>query len=268
MNFRTWLWWSTFNFARVVFEEPHESRELLRTYLEQSRELGLSRLQLFDFPAWLASQHVSGMAAGVPWITFGAARSLGRIVNSGTRVLEYGSGGSTVYLSRRAKEVVSIEHDPEWANQVRQAVDNATTILLRQPEGETRDDPGDVSAFASSDPTFRAKSFRSYVMAAAAFPDGHFDVLIVDGRARPSALVYAQRKVRLGGAILLDDSDRPLYEAARRFAIDAGWPRQVFRGPKPASTSFAETTVWIKTSEPADVRVIDDSRAGGRIGDA
>jgi predicted O-methyltransferase YrrM len=58
-----------------------------------------------------------------PWIVPEAIQTLHYFVKPHHEVLEYGSGGSTLFFARRAKHVTSIENSPEWATQVMAAAD-------------------------------------------------------------------------------------------------------------------------------------------------
>lgn len=66
--------------------------------------------------------------------------------------------------------------------------------------------------------------------------------MAIDGRARPSCLAHAWRKVKPGGHLLLDDSEREHYAAAARPL--AGWPRRDLFGPGPYLRIFFRTTIW------------------------
>ncbi|HEY0953010.1 MAG TPA: hypothetical protein VGD85_22645, partial [Nocardioides sp.] len=68
--------------------------------------------------SWLAIYDLDDMLAlDVPWWTFAAADAVEDFLRArpGARVLEWGSGASTVWLARRAGSVVTVEHDPAWA---------------------------------------------------------------------------------------------------------------------------------------------------------
>lgn len=60
---------------------------------------------------------------GYPWLTPGAIMALELLLTKDFKVLELGSGGSTVFWARRCKSVRSFETDPEWANKVRPSVE-------------------------------------------------------------------------------------------------------------------------------------------------
>ncbi len=74
---------------------------------------------------------------GYPWITLGAIMEVERQANIEHNVLELGSGGSTIFFSRRCKSVKSYETVPKWAEKVRSALpqnSNATLIFGNEEE--------------------------------------------------------------------------------------------------------------------------------------
>lgn len=202
-----------------------------------------------DFLPWRALYDKSAIETGSPWITFGAQRFLDRAVSIKSRVFEYGTGGSTRFFARRVQQVVSVEHDPAWFDKVRYVVipyHNVDMILCEPTEpAEER--------YGSSDPAYAGKSFRDYVHAIDQFPDGRFDVVVVDGRSRVDAFIHAMPKVKPGGYIVLDDSERATYAEALEAARP--WHRQDFAGPKPFVVQFSRTTIWRRPA--ADV--VDDA---------
>src|SRR5438874_4881676 len=74
----------------------------------------------------------------IPWMPYRAARALNRIITREMRVLEFGSGGSTVWLARRAGSVHSIEHEIAWyeqmSDQLRKHRLTNVTYELRDPD--------------------------------------------------------------------------------------------------------------------------------------
>jgi hypothetical protein len=202
-----------------------------------------------DFPTWVRSQQGSALDAGDPWVTFGARRALERILTPSSQVFEFGTGGSTIFFAQRARQVVAVEHDPGWFELVEAAVRpyaNVELILVEpapmSPEVATLD----VRHYTSTDERYRGQWFRDYVRTIERFPDGHFDVVLVDGRCRVESFVHGSRKVRPGGWIVLDDSERAEYAEALR--VVAGWKRNRFGGPKPYVPQFVETTLWQRPS--------------------
>lgn len=176
---------------------------------------------------------------GSPWITFDALRWLDARLAPEMRVFEWGSGGSTIFFSARVREVVSVEHDPSWhalvAERLAALGRRNVELLLVPPEPvEPAAGPGARRVrFRSSDPAYAGFSFERYARAIEGYPDERFDVIVVDGRARVGCLELALAKVRPGGAIVVDNSERPDAAAALDALAAAGWAILHFAGPGP-----------------------------------
>jgi hypothetical protein len=188
---------------------------------------------------------------GVPWINFEARAYIEASLRPGDMVFEYGAGGSTVFYSRRAKRIVSVEHDLGWYNQVlevlkQQRIANCECHFvppeLHEGSGPDCDGP---ATYQSDSGAYEGASFRKYAAAIESFPDEFFDFVSIDGRARPACILHSRSKVRQGGYLLLDNSDRLHYQKAKELLT--GWTKHEFVGPGPYNAYFWETTVWRKT---------------------
>jgi predicted O-methyltransferase YrrM len=87
--------------------------------------------------------------------------------------------------------------------------------------------------------------FRSYVEAIDAYPDASFDLVVVDGRARPSCLRQAIPKLRPRGLLVLDNSDRDYYLTLSR-ALLSGFAELTQRGLTPGLVQWSQSTVFTK----------------------
>lgn len=188
-----------------------------------------------------------------PWVTIGAVRWLSTFLKREDLVFEWGSGGSTLFWGSRTKAVVTIEHDRSWFNHVQTAISSARLtncdIRLREPDGDEARFGASVSGssttYSSSFPPYEHVSFRRYVTEIDMYPDSFFDLISVDGRSRPSCITHAVKKVKPGGALLLDNSERTRYQAS--FELLQSWHRIDFTGPGIGPTfNVWSTTVWIK----------------------
>lgn len=206
-----------------------------------------------SFPRWLSNLNAgtNSLAGDQPWITFAAIRFLGKILTKDTCVFEYGVGGSTVFFARRARHVYSIEHDRIWAQKVIEAIESRglrnCQVRLIEPTSDDfprGKDPSDPDAYVSSDATFVGKSFKNYATAVDEYPDGYFDLILLDGRARPSCFKHAASKVRKGGFVILDNSERPHYSYIHQQMHSWNWIRHDFFGPGPHNSYFWQTCVW------------------------
>ena len=189
-----------------------------------------------------------------PWMCFPAIEQLERLLTRQSRVFEYGSGGSTIYFAQRAAEVVSIEHEPSWYQRVgaeleRQQLTNVRYQLI-EPVADAGFDASriaDPSAYVSDDPDYTGKTFRSYAQAIDNFPDRYFDLVVVDGRARPSCISHALEKVRPNGVLLLDQSERPYYLAKQLELLDpTRWRRARYLAPQAHYLHFTEATFFTR----------------------
>jgi hypothetical protein len=251
----------------------------LMTYAAQSRQWrraypgGLSMLELVrDFPAWLRCQKkgASPLTDARPWLTFPAIRFLERIVRKDMRVWEYGSGGSTLFFAARAAEVLSVEHDPEWVATVVETLrqsgrTNAHLKCIEPAEeaGAAGKDPADPEAYVSTHPPALGKTFRSYVSCIDEHADGTFDVILIDGRARPSCFKHSLSKVKPGGYIVWDNTERDYYLPAMHL-VPAGFRFFDFPGPTPYVRHFSRTSVWQAPSD--QVRVAATPASGAVTG--
>jgi hypothetical protein len=207
------------------------------------------RRHLARWVASLAPGHL--LRRGLPWLVYDAIDHLDAIDMRGWRVFEYGSGGSTRYWLRRAASVISVEHDPAWHARVRAAIAGPAPLdyRLAPPEpdpapGADRDPADPAACVSGSYPRDRLRYTR-YVAQIDGCADGSLDLVLVDGRARPACLARAAPKLRRGGLLVLDNSDRPYYTARLGDAL-AGFRPLVFRGVLPCIPVFSETTVYVR----------------------
>ncbi len=202
------------------------------------RLLASNRDRAYAMRWWRGRKSDFTLSAGLPWMVYPAIDFLEERDLRGAWVFEYGSGGSTRYWLRKgAARVVSIEHDPQWFA-IMQTHAASPTVELRLVEAEHDHaaidaDRADPAAFVSDGPRFRAHRFTRYVQQIDGFPDASFDVVLVDGRARPSCIVHAAPKVKRGGLLIVDNADRDYY-FTRTQPFLAGFSPQWFRGAGPA----------------------------------
>ena len=79
-----------------------------------------------ELPRLAATRGRSTMRLRLPWLPFRLIDELAAVIGPGSRVFEYGGGGSTLWFLDRGAEVVTVEHHEGWANQL----EEATSALL------------------------------------------------------------------------------------------------------------------------------------------
>lgn len=186
------------------------------------------------------------------WWTYEAMDEVERVLaahGGQARVLEFGSGASTVWLARRAGSVHSVEHDEHWAGRVREML--ATTPGLRctptlhVPEVPRSESP----AVPSGAPSGRGLDFEGYVDLPRDL-DQEFDLVLVDGRAREESLLRSLPLLAPGGTALLDDSQRPRYQPVLAEVARRGWQVRRTRGATPCQPFRRETTLMTAAPPP------------------
>jgi len=99
------------------------------------------------------------------------------------RVLEWGSGASTIWWGKNAREVISVDHDPKWHAMVKEGLDELKLKV-------------DYRLITTE---------NEYV---APVKEGPFDCIIIDGQFRMScatAISKAPEFIKDGGIIILDN---------------------------------------------------------------
>ncbi|MEI7058403.1 class I SAM-dependent methyltransferase [Nocardioides sp. CCNWLW239] len=148
----------------------------------------------------------------VPWWTYDAISAVDAWLSERDRpirVFEYGSGASTIWLSRRAEEIHSVEHHKGFGEMMQRELAGEEKISLRVIEPVASDDP----VVPSQKEGHAGLDFEAYVNAIDDV-DGEFDVVVIDGRAREVCLEKAKDRLAPGGIIVFDNSRRRRYVEA------------------------------------------------------
>ena len=149
-----------------------------------------------------------------PWIVPHAIKYFDSLVQFNHVVLEFGSGGSTLWLADRTQTVESIEHSTEWFKRVSDHMTDAdrSKIDLRRIPNYCRH--GELEL-----------RYPSY------------DVIFIDGIHRRKCFDASIDRLIHGGVLVIDNSNRdeikPIRDRLR-------WPHATFRD------RGWTTTFWIK----------------------
>jgi len=232
----------------------------IKLYFIEIAKLILSKHNCFNIkdlaiyvPEWLVSLEngKNPLSDKRPWISFAATRFLENKINSDMKIFEYGSGGSTLFFATKVKEVISIEHNRSWfeivVNELKINGIINCTIRLFEPEIENlciNKCISDPDAYLSDDETYRGMSFKKYASSIDLYPDDYFDIVFIDGRARPSCFIHSQKKIKIGGYIVLDNSETPYYYYIHDTLNNNNWKKYEYFGLFPYMTHFSETCVW------------------------
>lgn len=215
----------------------------------RSQELRATWLQFaLSFVPWLRSfrDEQTLTRKSLPWLSYPAISFLQKNVRPEFQIFEFGSGASTLFFANHCQQVYTVEHDTIWAQKVRQSLQASTmhNCKLRCIAGMVEVDNSRRSLYGSASEGWTTYTFENYVKAIDEHPDKTFDLVLVDGRARSACVLHAIKKVRPGGILVLDNSERPQYQTAIS-EVPREWARFDFPGPSARADFFSRTTIWI-----------------------
>jgi hypothetical protein len=251
-------------------KQPRSTRALRKCYAAARLTLYPVRMLLFGNQRRYVLRWIGSTAPKYllrrpsPWVTFEAIDYIDERVAAGWKVFEYGSGGSTLYWLSRGAECVSVEHDSSWYEGLRPFIPADAKIDYRLvPPGPSAGDDfdsewGDPNAYRSSVEEFKHHSFREYAEQIDEFPEEYFDLVLVDGRARPSCIKHAVSRVKPDGLLVVDNGDRPHYYRRTADHLEINFQKISCRGVCPVSPRRAQTDIFVKKSSGQGLR------SGGR----
>ncbi len=156
----------------------------------------------------------------LPWINFLAIDYLKQQLRPDFKVFEFGGGGSTLFFCKNVAEVATVEDHAEWFKTLTETVQAKGYQNWRgffvspEPVTDSRQrshqDPAD---FKSSLKSLENMSFEKYARSIDAYPEAYFDLILVDGRARTSCIQQAIPRLKKGGLLVVDNTERPYYLA-------------------------------------------------------
>ena len=251
-------------------DKIHKIYKLLKVYLRQSIyslvNKKVKRYELiYYFPKWFFKNILGQgtLSDRKPWLVFSAIRKMDKITNMGMKVFEFGSGGSTLFFVDKGCTVNSVEHDAAWFNKVSTEIksegwagflkvpntlDNKIMKVKIPPHDSYYDEKSDTDPFLylSNMSKYSDLCFKDYVTCIDVYPDDYFDIVLIDGRARNSCWIHSREKIKHGGYLVLDNSDRKNYSRILQEVKELGWREFIFYGPGPYETVFWETRIWQK----------------------
>lgn len=159
----------------------------------------------------------------IPWYTYPSIHFLEQKLHKELSVLEYGSGHSTIWFSRRVKNIISVEHNLNWYNFLKNKLNlrpNVEYLLKNLGSGDYQNE------------------VLNY--------QNKFDIIVIDGRQRVQCILNSLGALKENGVIILDNSERTRYEEGHNFLISNGYKRIDFWGIGPLNYDSWATSVFYK----------------------
>lgn len=181
------------------------------------------------FTAFDHHQAVDADNHPIPWVTYSFIDFIKNRLHKELTIFEYGSGNSTLFYAKRVKRVVSVEHDEAWFQKI---------VAEKAPNAEMIFTKLEVNGEYSQ----KAKLLSE-----------KFDVIIVDGRDRVNCCKHSIGALSNRGVLILDDSERKVYEEARTFLKGNGFKELSFSGISPGLFYNKATSVFYKAENCLDI---------------
>ncbi|MCB0532786.1 MAG: hypothetical protein KDD14_11370 [Saprospiraceae bacterium] len=196
----------------------------------------------------------NSMSDELPWLNFPALEYLKKNLRPEFKVFEFGGGGSTLFFCKNATETTTVEHDGYWFETLKKTIEgkgyrnwNGILVLpeiLKDNHSRRPDQPDD---YISSSAQYKNQSFEKYARTICQFQEGYFDLVLVDGRARPSCIKMALPHVKPGGLLVIDNTDRSHYLSLVLDDINKSYENEFdLIAPVRYTPDFTRTTVFIK----------------------
>jgi precorrin-6B methylase 2 len=207
--------------ARVLKPTPYH-----RSRIHTLRGTTMSPREWLDVPVQVG-RRLAKRSTSAPWLSRSAIRNLERILRPGSRMVEVGAGSSTLWFAERVAELVSYEATTSWTERVRGQLDAAGVTNARVEAG----------------------SYEEIADAVRGLEDEAYDIVFVDdgddagpGPGRVDFVDLGRAKVKPGGYLVLDNSDRPFYRAVDELL--AGWEVERCVGPTIWPLTVIETSFY------------------------
>ena len=124
----------------------------------------------------------------LPWLTQKANEYLSKYLQKNHTGLEFGSGRSTIWFSKKVKYITSIEHNQEWYSKVKEKLIQKNVHNLN---------------YIQSD-----HSLESYTSIFENIPDNSLDFVLVDGIHRLECAIKSITKIKEKGILIIDNINR------------------------------------------------------------
>lgn len=175
------------------------------------------------FESRFLHQPVDNKSLPLPWFTYSSIHFIEqKLAIKPMTVFEFGSGNSTLWLSSKVKNIVSIENNEDFYNKMRIEIDLKDNVLYSLNELNN--------------------NYSSKILEY----ENEFDIVVIDGRERVKCTKNSINALRANGVIIFDNSDRVEYEEAYKYLAKLQFKKIDFKGIGPIGHSEWQTTVYYR----------------------
>jgi hypothetical protein len=234
------------------------SIKIFNQQIKKYKPLGLISNPYKYFFKWRKSliNGANSIKDELPWITLNAIDFITQhlYLYPTSNVFEFGGGGSTLFFLKKNAIVYTVEHDKKWFVVLNNIVTEKkyrdwNGFFIEAEKGRHVENPDAANPihYATKDDFYKNYNFKSYSSKILDFEDNTFDIVLVDGRSRPSCIYHSISKIKKNGLLILDNSDRDYYLPQLYSDIEKKFTKVISDyAPSPYSKDFTHTTIWIK----------------------
>jgi len=204
---------------------PKSIKKKLEPYRKQWQNF---KILAFEYGQWKTIKNwecIDKKGEPVPWFTYPAIEYLSHLDLSDFLVYEYGSGNSTLFWFKRVKEVVSVEHDKGWYEQILKKIDGIHKVKY-----------------------FLFENAEDYINSLTQHKQS-FDIYVIDGRWRGECAKTVLKHInQYGGKMVIFDNSDWYPNAIRYLRQNLGWIQVDFHGFAPINNYTLTTTIFLNKS--------------------
>jgi len=128
-----------------------------------------------------------------PWLTSNSIIFLENWFSKKDFGFEWGSGRSTIWAAKQMKQLISVEHNVSWYENIKKKLKNKKLNNVVYNLFDINNNKEHL-----------------YINAINKFEDNYFDYILIDGKLRDECSILALQKVKKGGIIVIDNAERYL----------------------------------------------------------
>lgn len=162
----------------------------------------------------------------VPWMNYSVVAFLEERLNITMKIMEYGSGASTLFFASKCNSVASIEHDENWFESVNK-------LLL-------------VNKISNVRLIFSPLREKYNYVKELVEENEKFEIVLIDGENRVETALNSYEVLTSNGVLILDDSSREDYKEVFNFYRKNNFSALNLQGMKPGGFKKDQTTIFYR----------------------
>jgi hypothetical protein len=163
----------------------------------------------------------------VPWMNYAFLFFIRDRLQSDMRLLEFGSGFSTIFWAKHTKAVYTVEHDVFFSKMLKDQLPNNVQVFLHSSNSD----------LPYSEHAQIVSETNGNIL---------FDIVVIDGIDRVESCIKTLDYLKDDGVIIWDDSSRMEYSEGFDYLRQKGFKKLEFEGIKPGDRGVDRTAVFYR----------------------